>query len=300
MFHLCPAGSNAVWQDFIVPLINRVPDARCVTQDYVPVVGAGKWARRVSAYYWRDQYPGNPGMAGSKLADNVAAILDNGAGLPIPSMVMIDEIAPTTNQIIATCANILFGNRPQYNGRWGAFLISRNSGLGWDSMSGAIDQLLMGACPIAAEIYVEHSSYCNRPLANRDPWLRDQMIGGGTAGTNGYAWLVNRRAAINAGSPTAPGSRLPPVFGVTNSYCNGPQTYRFLSRMFYVWKTQTSYASFMRTGYPSNVTVANQSGVGGYIWETGKTDPNREAYFAESHQYYAEGSGTAPLYSVTC
>jgi hypothetical protein len=226
--------------------------------------------------------------------NDAAAILDGSNG-PIPAKIIIDELQPGTWQTVRGFAESMRFHRPQYNnGRWAVYAAHPNNGPGgtlWGySTPGIVDafnEIFLGGGIIACEMYPAQSAYCAN---SRDSWLQDYYRGNaGVSPRDGFHWLNLHKAAWFGSSL----SQLTVVFGVGNLYMNGPSYYKFLDRMFYVWRRYS--------GYPS-VIDAERGGAGSYKWEGPNyiTVTNRDQYYGQSWNRYCAVKSTSPLYTVDC
>ena len=229
---------------------------------------------------------------GSNLADKVAALLDgNPPGSPVPTRVIIDELKPSTVAKIATMANILRGNRPQYAGRWGVYIahwkdyfdIADPEPTPWDytSLTLALSELFTAGAFVPPEMYggkIKKSEYMTIKnaygSAAADIWLASLFTGyTGGAGSygNGWNWLVAYRNTINGSC------YIYPIFGAGDGY-DGNANDTFLDRNFYVWIT--------RSGYPGSIWDF-VGGPGSYKWESPWTTRTaRDDAFISAYLWY--------------
>jgi hypothetical protein len=267
MFNTAEVGRADEWPA-LAALIRAHPVMRWVSTT-PPPVGPRRWALRLGVEDFAD---------GERLGERIATVLEHGGGGPRPAAVIVDELRGGRNSTlerVAECAAWLHRERPALDGgRWAIYLAHQDVAP-FDSLLHALDPVLAAGATIAVEMYATERAYCGagRDEGAGDAWLADFFLGGrGSSPGAGFAWLAERRRAMGSRS------RLTVVFGVTDTYLNGPDPFVFLDRMFYVWMT--------RTGFPEVLAAAN-GGAGSYKWQRDHLDARtRDERFAAAWEHY--------------
>jgi hypothetical protein len=239
--------------------------------------------------------------------------------------VIVDELAGISADLIATVAYTLGlpQYKPSYQHRWGVYIV-HGPLVGYSSLDdpdnldsregGAITDLLKANARLLPEFYPylwkNADLMCDCQIYNywrssstsdgaRDAWLGQFFSGAAPdvnvppdirPATNRLNWLMARRATLGSASIVQP------VFGAIDKFLKCGTTsndtaMRFLDRMFYVYKTRTSY--------PSLIHDDNDGGVGSWKWEDATSPMSRDEGFADSYVHYSvnhlSSSRTGPV-----
>jgi hypothetical protein len=281
MFNTAEVAAADYWPA-LAALIRANPATRWVSTA-PPPVGPERWALRLGVEDFAD---------GESLGERIAAVLDGPHRGPRPATVIVDELRGgpnTTLKRIAECATWLRREHPALDGgRWAIYLAHQNIAA-FDTLRPALDPALAAGATIAVEMYASHSAYCDVGGGEAgDGWLVDFFLGGrGRSPGAGFAWLAERRRQMGSRS------RLTAVFGVTDTYLDGPDPFVFLDRMFFVWMS--------RTGFPGVLAAAN-GGAGSYKWQRDHLDSTtRDQRFAAAWDHYCRrGRESSLAGTVAC
>jgi hypothetical protein len=266
----------------LAALIRAHPETRWVSTT-PPPVGPERWALRLGVEDFAD---------GERLGERIADVLSGPHRGPRPATVIVDELrggANSTLERMAACTSWLHREHPALGGgRWAIYLAHQDVAA-FDTLIPALDPALAAGATIAVEMYATQSAYCHAGGEGAgDAWLADFFLGGrGSSPGAGFAWLAERRRQLGSRS------RLTAVFGVTDTYLDGPDPFVFLDRMFFVWMT--------RTGFPGVLAAAN-GGAGSYKWQRDHLDATtRDQRFAAAWDHYCRrGEASSLAGSVAC
>jgi hypothetical protein len=272
MFNTAEVETAKDWPA-LAALIRAHPATRWVSTT-PPPVGAARWALRLGVEDFAD---------GEKLGERIAAVLTSRHRGPRPATVIVDELRGGENSTLkrmAECTSWLHREHPALDGGHWAIYLAHQDIAAFDDLTEALDPALAAGATIAVEMYAAQSSYCDAGGGTAgDEWLADFFLGGrGSSPAAGFAWLAERRRALESRS------RLAAVFGVTDTYLDGHDPFVFLDRMFFVWMS--------RTGFPEVLAAAN-GGAGSYKWQRDHLDATtRDQRFAAAWRHYC-GRGQA-------
>ncbi len=284
MYHIIHRDYFDYWGSIHQIVLNN-PLARLVTQTPIPGgIAQADWARSFS---W-GTYNNSPDPGGY-LAYDIGTWLRSDGG----NHAVIDELFTGKVANITRCVQFLQANFPDVSSRWAVLCAHPNSS-GWNlgAAPTAIDTILSLHAGVVLQQYINQVGYCQikntQGVAAADAYLRDHFRG--YNGAQWLVWLMNRRSQLSSQS------RVTMMFGVTDAYLSGPTPYKYLDRMFYVFRTQSGFPSLM---------LAAQGGIGSYKWENTPgdaqrvTSTGRDETFRTSWNYYC-GGGTSAQYSVAC
>jgi hypothetical protein len=275
-FHFAHPSSPNHW-DSILELVEQHPHVAFVGQNKPEPVGPERWAGYLS--YRSEPQP---------TAADIHALLSQPDG---PRYVMLEELHNAESEaFFVAIASDMKNDYPQWAGRWGAFVGFANYPL----LADGIDALLLADAMLSLELYPSQSEYCasGSTIVERDLWLADQFSG--TPNLGRLDWLMNRRDMHGSNSFVSA------LFGVGDVLLDGANPAIFLDRMFYVWRTRTSYPSLI---------FADNGGPGAYKWQKVEDTPqgygvgntSRDLAFAESFEHYAvQHSTSSRLGPVPC
>jgi len=238
---------------------------------YVP---ASMWCQRIDVDWY-----GN----GVEMAEAIHAAF---VGANAPRAILIDELKSQpegTPQKVADCANHLKNNYPQWQGRWGVWVVNGPS-VAYDGLNPAIDALLSANAILSVEQYPIYSDYCGNGStpAQRDQWLEDFFRGDqGAFPAHRFVWMMKRREQLGSNSHVSIS------FAVTDNYLNGSAPAVYLDRLFFVWRNKSQYGSLM---------FIENGGIGAWKWDDpDMSNTSRDAAFAESFNHYCVAKNTNSL-----
>jgi hypothetical protein len=242
------------------------------------------WAQNISPKWY---------ASGEEMARAINGGLVQGAA---PGMIMIDELNGNSRQKINECAVFMKAQYPQWEGRWGCYIVD-GYGVSYRNLDPAISSLLVANATVAPEFYPKQSWYCNAHPTNigvRDQWLSDYFYGEGPRNYGRcctrlarFHWLIERRRELKSKSSVCP------LFGVSDQFMDGTQPVRFLDRMFFVWVTRTGYAGLL---HDSN------GGAGSWKWQRPfMSNSSRDLAFSRSWEWYCKDKKrTSRMGRVAC
>ena len=282
MFNTAEVATADDWPA-LAAVIRANPAARWVSTT-PPPVGPERWALRLGVEDFAD---------GERLGERIASVLAGPQRGPRPATVIVDELRGGSNSTlerIAECTTWLHREHPALDGgRWAIYLAHQDIAA-FDTLLPALDPALAAGATIAVEMYATQRAYCAAGGGGEagDQWLADFFLGGrGSSPGAGFAWLAERRRQLGSRS------RLTAVFGVTDTYLDGPDPFVFLDRMFFVWMS--------RTGFPEVLAAAN-GGAGSYKWQRDHLEhTERDQRFAAAWDHYCRRGQVSSLGgSVAC
>lgn len=233
------------------------------------------WASKINATWYAN---------GQALAEAIHGQLQDPA--TTPQVVMIDELRTDTEDIVYEASEYMRTVYPQWNGRWGVYLVNGES-VSYANLNPAIDSLLEANAHIVPEIYPYQSTYCasGSTDATRDAWLAEFIDGSSSMAR--LNWLLARRTYKGSSS------HISLMFGVIDAYMDGTYAAWFLDRMFYVTVSQTDN--------PWIIGAAN-GGPGAYKWDDpSMSNTSRDLAFYESYEHYVTNGLTSSRQgSVNC
>ncbi len=273
-FHIIDRDDVYSW-DAIRTIAERdVPPLIC-SQNKPKDLDHSHWASKINATWYAN---------GQAMAEAIHGQLQDPD--TTPQVVMIDELRSDTEDLVYEASEYMRTVYPQWNGRWGAFLVHGGS-VSYANLNPAIDSLFDAQAHVVPEIYPSQSSYCAAGSSDsaRDAWLVDFIDG--TSSLARMNWLLARRT--HRGSS----SHISVLFGVIDAYMDGTYPAWFLDRMFYVFVAQTDN--------PSLISAAN-GGPGAYKWDDpSMSNTSRDLAFYESYEHYVTGGSTSSREgSVNC
>lgn len=292
MYHFCPQTWGTRW-DAIQGLIESTANQHWVTDNWIPPVGPGKWARRLSgdtAYTMASTDLDR----GVWLGEQVKRTLLNQEGLgAAPSRVIIDELQganPPTAGMIYWASVHLKNNYPSLRGLWGVAVAHWSDNFNLVAAQPAIDGLLQAGAFIVLEQYVTQAAYCSRQRSQgtgaADIWLASRFNGG--MNSNQWTdWLWQHRQNLGSNSP------IHHMFGITDGELNGANPIRYQDRMFFVLRTRSTHPELMHY---------NNGAVGSWVWD-GRVNNgylNRDVEFRNSWFHFCYHYRTSATYTVQC
>jgi hypothetical protein len=273
-FHIIDRDDIYSW-DAIRSIAERDTPPLICSQNKPKDLDHAHWASKINATWY---------SSGQAMAEAIHGQLQDPA--TTPQVVMIDELRSDTHDLVYEAAEYMRAHYPQWNGRWGAFLV-HGSSVSYANLNPAVDSLFDAQAHVVPEIYPAQSSYCSAGSSDsaRDAWLVDFIDG--TSSLARLNWLIARRTYKGSSS------NISVLFGVIDAYMDGTYAAWFLDRMFYVFAAQSDNAW---------VIGAANGGPGAYKWDDpSMSNTSRDLAFYESYEHYVTGGSTSSRQgSVNC
>jgi len=271
-FHTVTHHNPATWNS----ILGLGQNVMIAAQNPQAGVQASRWARNIHTSHYTTP---------TAMADAMHLSFTQAGG---PAAILIDEAKTATQGYIKQVADRMRAVYPQWNGRWGAYLVN-GPAISYPNLTAVIDALLDADAIIVAEMYPYRSAYCQSggTTAGRDQWLGDFFHGSRGAFPMGrFHWLMQRRKSRGSAS------HVTVVFGVTDKFAGATAAAKFIDRMFYVWIT--------RSGYPATISLQN-GGPGAWKWDVSAVgNTSRDLAFVESFQHYVVAGRTSSRLGPAC
>lgn len=238
------------------------------------VVPANKWAKVYTGM--------TPDRDGTTVVNDIVATLTNNEA----QIVVFDELASANKDFLRDIAVTLRQNYPQFNGRWGTYVVF-GSNVSYGNFRSVLTEFLKANAPIFPEFYINYIDYCTIDRSDynrRDAWLKAQFEG--NSSLSRFKFLDELRTDLGSSSPIAP------IIAVTDTYNDGATPFKMIDRVMWGFINSSLGSKY---GYLNG--SGNPGGIGTWKWDQDGMNPEntgRGDEFVDSWISYCKSRNKNP------